>query len=136
MIRHFYFDKEEFPDLEEGSEFFNELTEEQFDDINEEELFHQVQLDLDNLSEEEFYEAYDDEELAIIDEDTGEEIEAVDSVTEEALMEVLSRMERIKAKARMRRTKAKRERRQKVAVRQLSTPQVANRRARRMAVSA
>ncbi len=105
----------------------------------EEELFGLVETDLDNLTEEDFYEAYDEEELAIIDEDTGEEIEAVDEEAEldaPALMEVLSRMERIKAKARMRRTKAKRERRQKVAVRQLSTPQVANRRARRMAVSA
>jgi hypothetical protein len=105
----------------------------------EEELIALVEADLETLTEEDFYEAYDDEELAIIDEDTGEEIEAV---AEEAeldapnLMEVLSRMERIKAKARMRRSQAKRERRQKVAVRQLSTPQVANRRARRMAVSA
>ncbi len=105
----------------------------------EEELFGLVEADLEALTEEDFYEAYDDEELAIIDEDTGEEIEAVAEEAEldaPALMEVLSRMERIKAKARMRRTKAKRERRQKVAVRQLSTPQVANRRARRMAVSA
>ena len=105
----------------------------------EEELFALVESDLDNLQEEEFYEAYEDDELAIIDDETGEEIEAVAEEVEldaPALMEVLSRMERIKAKARMRRTKAKRERRQKVAVRQLSTPQVANRRARRMAVSA
>ncbi len=114
----------------------SKLTEEQFDDINEDELALQVEADLDALSEEDFFEAYDDEELAIIDEETGEEIEAVDSVTEEALMEVLSRIERIRAKARMRRSQTKRERKEKVALRQLSSPQVANRRARRMAVSA
>ncbi len=106
--------------------------------IEEEELIKQVEADLDALTEDsdEFLEAYDDEELAIIDEDTGEEIEAVDSVTEEALMEVLSRVERIRAKARMRRSQTKRQRREKVALRQLSTPAVANKRARRMAVSA
>lgn len=114
----------------------SKLTEEQFDDINEDELALQVEADLDALTEEDFFEAYDDEELAIIDEETGEEIEAVDSVTEEALMEVLSRIERIRAKARMRRSQTKRERKEKVALRQLSSPQVANRRARRMAVSA
>ena len=105
----------------------------------EEELFALVESDLDNLQEEEFYEAYEDDELAIIDDETGEEIEAVAEEVEldaPALMEVLSRMERIKARARMRRSQAKRQRREKVALRQFSTPQVANRRARRMAVSA
>jgi hypothetical protein len=109
---------------------------EEFADINEDEFALQVEADMDALTEEDFYEAYDDEELAIIDDETGEEIEAVDSVTEEALMEVLSRIERIRAKARMRRSQTKRERREKVALRQLSTPQVANKRARRMAISA
>ncbi len=107
--------------------------------FEEEELVSLVEADLDNLSEEDFYEAYEDDELAIIDDETGEEIEAVAEEAEldgPALMEVLSRMERIKAKARMRRSQAKRQRREKVALRQLSTPQVANRRARRMAVSA
>jgi hypothetical protein len=118
-----------------------ETFKEEFDDINEDELIQQVEADLDALTEDsdEFFEAYDDEELAIIDEDTGEEIEAVAEEKEldaPALMEVLSRIERIKAKARMRRSQAKRERREKVALRQLSTPQVANKRARRMAVSA
>ena len=107
---------------------------EEFDDINEDELISQVEADLDALTEEDFLEAYDDNELAIIDEDTGEEIESLEESSE--LMEVLSRAERIKARARMRRTQTKRERREKVALRQFSTPQVANKRARRMAVSA
>lgn len=112
---------------------------EEFEDINEEELETQLVADLAALTEEDFYEAYDDEELAIIDEETGEELEAVEEEAEldqPMIMEVLSRIERIKAKARMRRSKAKRERRHKVAIRQLSTPQVANKRARRLAISA
>ena len=107
---------------------------EEFDDINEDELFLETQADLDSLTEEDFLEAYDDNELAIIDEETGEEIEGLDE--EAALMEVLSRQERIKARARMRRSQTKRERKEKVALRQFSSPEVANKRARRMAVTA
>ena len=107
---------------------------EEFEDINEEELTAQVEADLDAFTEEDFLEAYDDNELAIIDEETGEEIEALEECTE--LMEVLSRQERIKARARMRRSQTKRERKEKVALRQFSSPQVANKRARRMAVTA
>ena len=112
---------------------------EEFEDINEAELETLVAADMDALPEEAFYEAYDDEELAIIDDETGEEIEAVSEEAEldsPALMEVLSRHERIMAKSRMRRTKAKRTRAEKVALRKFSTPQVANKRARRMAISA
>lgn len=107
-------------------------------EVNEVEFEALVQQDLNVLSEDDFLEAYDDEELAIIDEETGEEIEAVAEEAEfdaPMIMEVLSRAERIKAKARMRRSKAKRERRHQVAIRQLSSPQVANKRARRLAVS-
>lgn len=112
---------------------------EEYEDINEEEFIALVEADLDNLDEDAYYEAYDDEELAIIDEETGEELEAVAEEAEldnPMIVEVLSRIERIKAKARMRRSKAKRERRHAVAIRQLSTPQVANKRARRLAISA
>lgn len=107
--------------------------------INEVEFEAQVQEDLNILSDDDFLEAYDDDELAIIDEETGEEIEAVAEEAEfdaPMIVEVLSRAERIKAKARMRRSKAKRDRRHQVAIRQISSPQVANKRARRLAVSA
>ena len=111
---------------------------EEFDDLDA--MIDEAQLaaDIETLSEEDILEAYDDEELAIIDEDTGEEIEAVAEESEfdtPMIMEVLSRQERIKAKARLRRTQAKRVRNEKIAIRRFSTPQVANRRARRMAVS-
>jgi hypothetical protein len=110
----------------------------EFPEIDDDQFMAEVQQDLDNLAEEEFFEAYDDEELAIIDDETGEEIEAVSEETQldaPALMEVLSRHERIMAKARMRRTKAKRVRAEKVALRKFSSPEVANKRARRMAIS-
>lgn len=61
---------------------------------DEDELFALVEADLDAATDDDFLELYEDEELAIIDEDTGEEIEGI--VQEEALMEVLSRAERIK----------------------------------------
>ena len=111
----------------------------EFPEILDDEFALQVELDMDALTEEDFYEAYDDNELAIIDEDTGEEIEAVAEEAQfdtDMIMEVLSRIERIRAKARMRRSQTKRQRREKIALRQLSTPAVANKRARRMAISA
>jgi hypothetical protein len=116
-----------------------EPVKEEFDDISDDELQALIEADLESLTEEDFFEAYDDDELAIIDDETGEEIEAVAEEAQfdvPALMEVLSRMERIKAKARMRRSQAKRQRREKIALKQFSTPQVANKRARRMAISA
>jgi hypothetical protein len=122
-------------DTVEGWKDEKKPVKEEFDDINEDELVALVEADMDALTEEDFYEAYDDAELAIIDEETGEEIEAIEEESA-ALMEVLSRQERIKARARMRRSQSKRERREKVALRQFSSAQVANKRARRMAVSA
>ena len=76
---------------------------------------------------------YDDEELAIIDDETGEEVEH-DEVNEAALMEVLSRMERMKAKIRIARSKAKRERATKIALRTYSGTEKINKRARRLAI--
>lgn len=98
----------------------------------------QLEQDVDNLTEDEMLEAYDDAELAIVDEETGEEIEAV---AEEAqfdtpmIMEILSRAERLKSKARIRRSQTKRTRAEKVAIRRFSTPEVANNRARRLTIS-
>lgn len=80
---------------------------------------------------------YDDDEFAIIDDETGEEIEEDEeekSVNEQAIMEVLSRIERMKAKMRIRRTKAKRERATKIALKRYSGTATINKRARRLAV--
>ena len=110
---------------------FGEWTEEDFEKI--------LQDDLDGWTDDDMLDLYEDDELVIVDEETGEEIEPVAEEAEldtPVLMEILSRQERLKAKARMRRTKTKRVRAEKVALKRLSTPQVANNRAHRMAISA
>lgn len=124
--------KDEKKPVKEGTE--EEQLEFDFEEINESEFDSMIE----SLTDEDILEAYEDSELAIVDEETGEELEAVSEEAEydtPALMEVLSRMERVKAKARMRRTKAKRERAEKIALRHFSSTPVANRRARRLSVS-
>ena len=69
--------------------------------------------------------------MAIIDDETGEE---VDSLKEETINEVLSRAERIRSKIRFARTKTKRERKLRIALRTRSNTAKVNQRARRMAV--
>lgn len=93
---------------------------------------------VNSLTDDDMMDAYDDEELQIVDDETGEKVSDVDTdeegVNEEALNEVLSRAERIKAKIRFARTKAKRARKLKIALKRRSTTGVVNRRARRLAV--
>ena len=55
-------------------------------------------------------------------------------MNEAALMEVLSRTERIRAKVRMAKTKSKRERSARIALKRYSNTPTINKRARRMAV--
>lgn len=93
---------------------------------------------VNSLTDDDMMDAYDDEELQIVDDETGEKVSDLDTdeegVNEEALNEVLSRAERIKAKIRFARTKAKRARKLKIALKRRSTTGVVNRRARRLAV--
>ena len=93
---------------------------------------------VDELTDDDLLDAYDSDELEIVDDETGEKVadvdEPEDNVNEEALNEVLSRAERIKAKIRFMRTKAKRARKLKIAMKRRSGVQVINRRARRLAV--
>lgn len=93
---------------------------------------------VNSLTDDDMMDAYDDEELQIVDDETGEKVSDVDTdeegVNEEALNEVLSRAERIKAKIRFARHKAKRARKLKIALKRRSTTGVVNRRARRLAV--
>ena len=96
-----------------------------FDDKDIEELVNSINTEDDIL------EAYDDEELSIIDDDTGEHI---DDLKEEALDEVLSRSERIKAKTRFAKSSAKRQRKTKIAIKSHSSAVTINKRARRLAV--
>jgi nicotinamide mononucleotide adenylyltransferase len=103
---------------------YEELNEEDFD-----EEISQIE-DLQHIID-----AYDDSELVIIDEDTGEVLEEVDTVTEDALNEVLGRMERIRRKQRFARTKSKREIRTKIALKKTSSMPVLNKRAKRLAIT-
>ena len=81
--------------------------------------------------------AYEDDELAVIDQDTGERLDQDKNVDEQtALNEVLSRMERVRARSRMAKTKTKRMAKEKIALKKRSSTEVINRRARRMAVKA
>jgi len=99
------------------------------EEISDEDL-DSMAAEIDDLDD--VIDAYDDEELAIVDDESGEEIE--DKMNESALMEVLSRMERMKAKARFARTAAKRERSTKIALRSYSSSAKINKRARRLAI--
>ena len=74
---------------------------------------------------------YDDHELCIIDDETGEHLH---DLHEEVIMEVLSRMERIKAKVRFARSESKRERKTRVALKTHSNVKTINGRARRLAI--
>ena len=109
--------------------------------INEEEtpLDNITDDDLDKMADsvedvEDVIDAYDEDELMIVDDESGDEIEVKEPVEEEALTEVLSRMERMRAKARFARTSAKRERKVKIALKMRSSTQTLSKRARRLAV--
>lgn len=96
------------------------------------------QLDaiIDMTPEDDYMEAYEPEEFGVIDVDTGEEVPYEEpAIREHALMEVLSRAERIRAKARFARTAAKRERRMQIALKTHSSNKTINARARKMAIS-
>lgn len=105
------------------------------EDSEEDEDFDEDDIEehLKSISDDDIIEhGYDDEEFATMDESTGEITgEFSDS---EALMEVLSRVERIRAKMRFKRTEGKRERAEKIALKHRSSGAVLAKRARRVAV--
>jgi nicotinic acid mononucleotide adenylyltransferase len=77
---------------------------------------------------------YDDDELVTIDPDTGEELKEEFEESQE-LIEVLSKIERMRAKTRFARSKSKRQRRTAIALKKHSPAPVINSRARRLAIS-
>ena len=92
---------------------------------------------VDSMSDEEIMDDYDEDEVALIDDETGEELPPVPeekAFDESALVEVLSRQERMRAKSRIRRTASKRERATKIALRRYSDTKTINKRARRLAI--
>jgi hypothetical protein len=106
------------------------FSEEEHDDIDETELDKLADTvnDIDDVID-----AYDDDELAIVDDETGEEIEK--NLKEETLNEVLSRMERIRAKARFAKTSSKRQRATKIALKRHSDTATINKRSRKLAIN-
>lgn len=107
--------------------FFEEAEDEDF-----------TEADLDSMvdsikDEEDILDAYDDDELAIVD-DEGEEIHSSLKEEAQALNEVLSRAERVKAKIRFARSQAKRERKIQIALKRHSDTKTLNNRARKLAV--
>lgn len=110
------------------------LGEESSDDEDDKELEDD---DIDDMvkgvSDEDVFDVYEDDEFHFEDEDTGEKLEELQK--EEVLSEVLSRIERIRAKARFKRTEAKRERRVKIALKSRSSNKTINSRARRLAIN-
>lgn len=101
-------------------------------DLTDEQIDHIV----DSAQEDDFMDEYEDDELAVIDDETGEEIPEEDCgcMHEEKLMEVLSRSERMRAKVRFAKTKSKRERKAMIAARSHASNAVVNKRARRLAI--
>ena len=128
-------EEDEYEDDDSDAE--DEDEDESEEDEHLEDIDDMTDSDLDDIvddveDEEDVLDAYDDEELALVDDETGEKVE---EIKEEVLNEILSRMERIKAKARFARTKAKRERRISIALKSRSTASTLNNRARRLAVN-
>ena len=117
-----------------------EETESQEDDLDDDEFDDEV----NSMSEpEHIIDAYDDEELAVVDDDSGEELMGMheykdddkEEVKEEVILEAIGRMERIRRAQRFARTKSKREVRTKFALRKTSNMATINKRSRRLAVS-
>ena len=107
-----------------------EEKEEEDDDISEKDLDDMV----DSIKDvEDVLDAYDEDELAIVDHETGEEIKE-ELEFSEPIMEVLSKIERMRARTRFAKTKAKRERRTQIALKKHSSMPVLNTRARRLAI--
>lgn len=75
--------------------------------------------------------AYDDDEFVFVDQDGNVD---KDKTNEDAINEVLSRMERIKARIRFAKTASKRERLLKIALKRRSSTKTINSRARKLAI--
>ena len=95
-------------DLHEEKEAREEedaMTEEDIDDI------------VKSISDEDILDTYDDDELKVVDDETGETLEESSEI-----LEVLSRAERMKARVRFAKSKVKREIKARLALRRRSIP--------------
>lgn len=101
-----------------------------FKELNDSE----IQQLVEDATDEEIEELYEEDEIVLVYEDTGEEVEHHPEESQIDLMEVLSRQERLKGKIRLRKTSAKRARSTKIALKRFSSPETINKRARRLAI--
>ena len=118
--------------------FFNDGTKNNI--IDEEDELDLDDAELDKMAkevnhEDDILDAYDDHELGIIDDETGEEVEKDVKEELETMNEVLSRAERLKAKVRFARSASKRARKTKLALKSRSSAKTLNSRARKLAVN-
>lgn len=109
--------------ISEEKDHDEELDDEELEDIVD---------DVDD--EEDILDAYDHDEIDIIDDETGEVVDD-EPLDEAVLLEVLSRAERIRARLRLLRTQAKRNRKLKIALHKKSDNKTIKKRARRLAVA-
>ena len=118
--------------------FFNDGTKNNI--IDEEDELDLDDAELDKMAkevnhEDDILDVYDDHELGIIDDETGEEVEKDVKEELETMNEVLSRAERLKAKVRFARSASKRARKTKLALKSRSSAATLNSRARKLAVN-
>jgi len=110
--------------LEDQLESQLDLTDEQIDQLIEE------------MPEDDIINEYDEDEFYCVDDETGEEVPESEFMTNEdyQILEVLSRSERMRAKARFARTKSKRMNKTRIALRTRAPQKKINQRARRLAI--
>jgi hypothetical protein len=113
-----------------GNKAYDAFFQEEQDDEMDEKDLDQLANSINTVDD--VLDAYDDHELAIIDDESGEEIES--DLKEEALDEVLSRDERIKAKVRFARSSSKRKLKTRIALKKRSDSATINARARKLAI--
>jgi hypothetical protein len=123
--RHLELDKE-YSKLNNQGNIYSVMP--KFDDIKEEDFYDEI----DSLSLlEDILEVYGDNELAIIDSETGEQLD--EEGFQEELTEAISRIERMRRRQRWARSKSKREVKEKIALRKTSSVPVLTKRAKRLA---
>jgi hypothetical protein len=110
--------------------FFEEVEDKE-DHISDQEIDKMVDK-LDKL--EDILDVYEDDEIELVDSETGEVIKH-DDIKEELVSEVLSRSERLRAKVRFAQSASKRKRAIKISLRSRSSTSKINIRARRLAIT-
>lgn len=110
-----------------GHKGYDPFFSEESDDMSDDDLEKMIK---DINHEDDILDLYDEDEIVIVDDETGEEIKE----ELEPVMEVLSRTERIRARAKFARTQSKRTRKVKIALKRYSSSATINNRARKLAI--